>query len=545
VSDPESIRVVAQPVRPIPPRRWWLKRILLAAGVFVLALVGLRWWWGWEAERRLQAKIAEYRAAGQPVLLEDFSPSVVPDEENAALLLRQAASKQVPPGDRDVSLSDLATDRALCAERRDLAAQLVRDNAETLGLLRAARGKTAARWGTVIASPVINVMLFSLPPQRDLAKLLVVTAIHQHQTGDDAGAIESIRDMLAVARHVEDGEPILISHLVRVAIDALATNTVEAICTDLRVAPAEPPAQGRGVPRHWPGGFRSNANQSPTADQAASRDSVEALIAELLDERSLQASSKLSMYGERMMQLDAVVALTQGRFGLTSAPMASSAGLFNRCTALLLAPAWKLDGLRMIERTTRMAEATSAQNWPAAASMIPATLQPPSGPAAVVRLMSSILEPSLDRAVQTHFRLRTDRRLAATGLAVRLYELDHGRRPDVLTELVPDYLASIPTDPFHADNAEIRYLPDAPSPLLYSVGPDGVDDGGVFKLKADGGVDQEVLDRPFFLNGDRPRARRPPLLSPTESPATDSQPSSDQAVDDDRNVEEAERNQQQ
>jgi hypothetical protein len=42
-------------------------------------------------------------------------------------------------------------------------------------------------------------------------------------------------------------------------------------------------------------------------------------------------------------------------------------------------------------------------------------------------------------------------------LAVRAYELDHGRHPENLSALVPDYLDSIPTDPTTGTN--LTYLP--------------------------------------------------------------------------------------
>lgn len=49
-------------VEPLPPRFWWLKRLLILSGVLVVALICLRVWWGYEAHRRLMAEIETYRA---------------------------------------------------------------------------------------------------------------------------------------------------------------------------------------------------------------------------------------------------------------------------------------------------------------------------------------------------------------------------------------------------------------------------------------------------------------------------------------------------
>ena len=67
--------------------------------------------------------------------------------------------------------------------------------------------------------------------------------------------------------------------------------------------------------------------------------------------------------------------------------------------------------------------------------------------------------------------------MAATGLAIRLYEIDHGRRPERLADLVPEYLPAVPDDPMDA-RRKISYLPRAKRPLLYSVGENGTDEGG-------------------------------------------------------------------
>jgi hypothetical protein len=61
-------------------------------------------------------------------------------------------------------------------------------------------------------------------------------------------------------------------------------------------------------------------------------------------------------------------------------------------------------------------------------------------------------------------------------MAVERYRLARGHWPESLSELVPEHLKSIPRDPF--DGAELRYLDFAEGVIIYSVGPDGVDNGG-------------------------------------------------------------------
>lgn len=67
-------------------------------------------------------------------------------------------------------------------------------------------------------------------------------------------------------------------------------------------------------------------------------------------------------------------------------------------------------------------------------------------------------------------------RLAICKMAIRRYQLDHDRLPGTLADLVPEYLGSVPEDPFGGQ--PIVYRPDSAGPILYSVGPDRRDDGG-------------------------------------------------------------------
>jgi hypothetical protein len=56
--------------------------------------------------------------------------------------------------------------------------------------------------------------------------------------------------------------------------------------------------------------------------------------------------------------------------------------------------------------------------------------------------------------------------------ASRIFELEKGRRPGSIEELVPDYLEGVPRDPFRSDGGPLSWLNGVP----YSWGPDGADD---------------------------------------------------------------------
>jgi hypothetical protein len=62
-------------------------------------------------------------------------------------------------------------------------------------------------------------------------------------------------------------------------------------------------------------------------------------------------------------------------------------------------------------------------------------------------------------------------------LAAQAFHRTNGRYPNALEELVPDYLKKLPNDPFTGETP-FRYGIKDKSYVLYSVGPDGVDDGG-------------------------------------------------------------------
>ncbi len=87
-----------------------------------------------------------------------------------------------------------------------------------------------------------------------------------------------------------------------------------------------------------------------------------------------------------------------------------------------------------------------------------------------------IVQPVMSNIWFRDAEVRAESALCQVRLAVRCYQIDKRRLPATLQDLVPGYLAAIPTDPFSgkpllANGASGAFV-------IYSVGPDCTDDGG-------------------------------------------------------------------
>jgi hypothetical protein len=70
----------------------------------------------------------------------------------------------------------------------------------------------------------------------------------------------------------------------------------------------------------------------------------------------------------------------------------------------------------------------------------------------------------------------TEFELTKLAFALAAYQADNGTYPEKFADLVPEYVAEVPKDIFN--DAELHYQRDGDGYLLYSVGPNGRDDGG-------------------------------------------------------------------
>lgn len=437
----------------MPERRFpWIKAILLTLLLLLLVLIGGYWLKGRSAENKLLALAEEYRQKGEPIYPQDFAQPALPAADNAVIDLRAAVSAITLTEEQKRIIFDLSHPALpLTDKEAEVLHQALDANAEVLRLVRAAAAKPGINWNLPLKSPVFTMMLPDLRTQRELAQVLRAAAIHAHHVGDEPAVLQHIESLLFLARAL-DKQPILVSHLVATGIRAIACECILEIAPDL-LLPNVPTTQPAAKP--------------------ADRQRVQALIAQLLDDETPRAGLIHGLRGERMGQLDTARQLASGQ--MTLAQLGGGGPSATRIPGHLFKPFILQDGVFMLSYTSQVIDAAGEPNLPAAEPKMPDRDLIPRTP---LHITAQMLLPALGAVINRSFRATADRRAAATALAIRLYAADHaGQLPATLSELVPTYLPTLPLDPFTSDKP-LGYRPHATDPILYSVGDDGIDDGG-------------------------------------------------------------------
>jgi hypothetical protein len=91
--------------------------------------------------------------------------------------------------------------------------------------------------------------------------------------------------------------------------------------------------------------------------------------------------------------------------------------------------------------------------------------------------------PATKSDYEDNFRSELALRALQLNLAIMQCARDRGRKPTELAELVPEYLDSVPLDPYSGQPFLYR-MTEPHAHILYSTGPDGIDDGGRFSQEA-------------------------------------------------------------
>ncbi len=410
---------------------------------------GVQYWlWHRRVNADLVAAIARLDTDDPGWRLADLEAArqCIPEEDNSARVV-VAVAGQLPTHWADASLYDYIRclspverlgrseyDR-ICAELEPLGPAL----AQARRLARVPRGRHRIDYQP---NP-LDTLLGDQQQVRQVVTLLQHDALRCEADGDDAPVITDCLAALNAARSIGD-EPLAISQLIRHAC------TTEVACEMIARALARngPPPEG-----------------------------LDALQRLLQDEDEFPALW-VSMRGER-----AIVHEVFDNFERGDITLAKIVG--NKDTS----PSWQERLCGWYVRDARRAEQALAL---ALQTRYVEQARLPSHEQIVAEWRANAEFAGLpEYAVVTRHYLRAFPRLCEaerrrhaklrsliTLLAAERYRQVRGRWPQTVADLVPVQLSAMPLDPFDGQPLRYRRLPDGIA--VYSVGPDGNDDGGMF-----------------------------------------------------------------
>ena len=382
-------------------------------------------------------------------------PPAVADAENAAILHAQAAAALAAAPDLT------AADGPLGQTDPDVASPavgaLLARHAGLLDTIRRAADMPACRFPRDWTRPSFDMLLAEVQSCRNEGRLLALAARHEAATGKPAAALADAVRLGRIGRQV-GSEPILISHLVGIAIDATALSVVADILPTLTPADA------------------------PLLDDPALRDLV-----------ASTPSLVRAINGEEAFGLSIFANFADGRQGIDD--MGRLAGDPNVAIlpqeepfSLLIDPlsaVWRafilpadIAGYRRRFEAYRQlvtGGVDQSRTWPQTQKQI-------DGIEAEIRagpdgFLSRLIAPATDAVLRSQCMAVARHRAAEVLLAATRERLASGTLPASIDALVPARLPSVPRDPFTTD-APLHLKATPEELLIWSVGPDGDDDGG-------------------------------------------------------------------
>ena len=344
--------------------------------------------------------------------------------------------------------------------------------------------------------PVVGDDFFAAIPNlscfRTLTRALAVTAMVEHDRGNDRQALQYVDDMLLLAEQVDSGATI-IGHSVSLAVIRITCDTLENMVHDLRIGDAP----------------------------AASRQQVDALIRRFTDTRRSNESIRRSLLGERNMAYPRFDRAAKGAMSITELHTGEEQppGCGDLLIHMISSPAIRLSGVRDMQYYDALAVASQDRWKHATGAWTPN--EDCSRVQGIGYALAMHFWPSMEHYNSIHFRCVGQQRMGAAALAIRLYELDNGHLPADLAELAPRYIQAVPEDPFTLKPGPIGWKLDGRYRVLFVLNQDRKADDGEFACKAaaPGSVDRDTMDLVWFLDGNRGKAEgevvtRTPLLFP-------------------------------
>jgi hypothetical protein len=372
----------------------------------------------------------------------------IPDAQNSATLCRNL-TRLLGRGWHDAKFDEQTSNLALPELLDKRLLRLLEAEMKRLEPVRlAARPLADMPKGKHKIEYAFNPLMTLLPDvqgTREVANLFRYEMLYLSNKGDVSGAVRSGRACVCAGRSLYD-EPLLISQLVRIAVVSVGLHGVEG-------------ALSLGVSE----GAELVALDKLLADEEKHQTFLLAVRGEratmyqLFSRMSSGAITSESMRAEMQMAeepfVERMFVTSRWRVRRDQPVMMD---LMNRIVEnARLPPHEQIAGEKEIDREIKSNKSSN----PLVAMLLPAT--------------SKVAEAC---------RRKTAYVVAMRGLiAVERYRMKHKKWPAKLADVVPEFLKAVPLDPF--DGKPIRMVRVADGVIVYSVGYDGVDDGGKLDRK--------------------------------------------------------------
>ncbi|MBI3725523.1 hypothetical protein HY251_16455 [bacterium] len=388
------------------------------------------------SSRQLQAELRKIEAAREPLAPVECAPPDVSQEENAAVLYKQAFALRVDPPQTEgdpvaEALDGLDDDHTGKIANRATLEKFLAQNAECFAKLEQGARRPACRFD-VDYSLGLSTPLPHLVQIRTVCHYLRVRA----QLEAEAGHPDEALATLEVAARVAHGlatEPCLISQLVRLAASKHATRGLEWVLSFSE-----------------PGEAACRAFIDTLEKTASPRD---AYLKTLLCERSLGTN--------------AFRAIRENPDG------DDAKDLIESWAARRLLPGWVLakDELAYLEIMNDAIERVRKNEGIEKGSIDERVESLPR-----LAFVTRALVPAIDKIPGRFREDEAARAVARVSLALRIHRLRAGSYPEKLDDLAPAVLASVPRDPFTGE--ALRYERAGAGFKVWSKGPNKKDDGG-------------------------------------------------------------------
>jgi hypothetical protein len=472
-------------------------------GILILVIMAIGLGFYFRSEQAYQRYERRLLAAGEKLKVSDWLPAPPPDGKNGAMLFRQViaslpssatlylgtngphAMKMCAPGKAIVGWAQPnVSDEIPTSWSEELEVfDQVRPGLEELEKL------TERPWldfdldyyqGFTLLLPHLS------QAKTAVQQLAFATVFDLHQK-DLKSAARRIHLSLTLAEAMRR-EPLVISQLVRVAIEHInATATWE-----LLQFPEVPDGLLADLQRHWAAQeFASSAESALGMERAMARMTAEQMRTSSSQFRRISSgamgASTISIFSGGGPWYEKALAATTAKSRETLWRMAFS---YPDQLRAMKGQQALIESVRMVQQGEPFEKALESQTKKLLAVGIERAREEDKG--FRIDLMDPELSSlfsnsvrSLERFIIRVFKSEVTSRLTTTAVALKRYKLAHGTFPESLDALVPKYLTAVPLDP--ADGKPLRYrLEGDGSFKMYSIGEDGVDNGGDSSSKENG-----------------------------------------------------------